>query len=210
MGVWLGRSLPLARSPNSQNLRFWLTPDEHCLTDGHLLGSAVLGAVHSLDCATRNCRATNVDLQLQTPICATIIREVPTGCDSVQPAPTPSSARPPPQTCRMMRRHEHCDLLMAYGTAEHMACTGPGSSAKQARHDLNTFNTTFGTERAGRPLHGSSGFSVVRMSRRTLLPSLRRHHAPNRGAASYRDSEASAGRIRRSRRRVVRGLPRHP
>lgn len=50
-----------------------------------------------------------------------------------------------------MRLDEHHDLLMAFEPAMHMACTGPGSSAKQARHDLHTINTTFGTEGAGRP-----------------------------------------------------------
>jgi hypothetical protein len=51
----------------------------------------------------------------------------------------------------MMRRHEHHDLLMSEMCAEHVACTGPGTSVNQARHESDTISTTFGMERAGRP-----------------------------------------------------------
>ncbi len=50
-----------------------------------------------------------------------------------------------------MRLDEQNDLLVTATSAEHMDCTGPESSANQARHDLNTSNTTFGLEEAGRP-----------------------------------------------------------
>lgn len=46
---------------------------------------------------------------------------------------------------------------MASSLAEHITCTGPESSGKQARHELDTSNTIFGRERAGRPLQESLG-----------------------------------------------------
>ena len=86
---------------------------------------------------------------------------------------------------RKCRRHpakaaEHHDLLMVSGLAEHMPCTGPGSSKKQARHDLDTINTTFGLERAGRPLQESPDFSVINNKSSRQLPriplELHRHY----------------------------------
>jgi hypothetical protein len=50
---------------------------------------------------------------------------------------------------------------MASGLAEQMACNGPGSSGKQAKHELDISNTTFGLKKAGRSLQGPSGFSVI-------------------------------------------------
>ena len=62
---------------------------------------------------------------------------------------------------RMMRRDEHHGLVVTETVAEHMACTGLESSAKQARHDVNGKNTIVVMERAGQPLQGLLGFSVI-------------------------------------------------
>ena len=56
-----------------------------------------------------------------------------------------------------MNATEHYDLLVTTTFAEYMPSNGPRFPVKQSKHGLDTSNTTFGLERAGKPLQGSLG-----------------------------------------------------